>query len=226
MSKAVVLLSGGQDSVTCLYWAKMVHDEVYAVTISYGQRHHSEIAAAEKIAGMARVPWQLFHLEALGEIGDSALLNTDEAIESSGGRPDSEMPEGLPTSFVPGRNFFFLGLAAAWAAKIGAEFVVGGMCETDYSGYPDCRRDTIDAFQQALKLGLGATPQVKFETPLMRRSKAETVAMSARLPGCLEALAHSITCYNGDHPGCGACPACELRAKGFAEAGITDPARA
>jgi len=225
VSKAVVLFSGGQDSVTCLWWAKMVHDDVHAVTIEYGQRHHAEIAAAEKIAAMAGVPWSLFQFNALKEIGDSALLNKDEEIKLQGGRHDPETPQGLPTSFVPGRNIFFLGIAAAYAAKIEAEYVVGGMCDTDYSGYPDCRLDTIQSLEHTFKLGLGATPEIKLETPLMRKTKAETVALAARLPGCLDALAHSITCYNGEHPGCGTCPSCELRAKGFEEAGIPDPAR-
>lgn len=224
MSKAVVLFSGGQDSTTCLYWAKMVHDEVHAVTVGYGQRHHTEIAAAEKIAAMAGVPWNLFHLDALKEIGDSALLTKDEEIKAEGGKFDTEMPQGLPTSFVPGRNIFFLSIAAAYAAKIEAEYVVAGMCDTDYSGYPDCRLDTIKALEHTFALGLGATPEIKIETPLMRKTKSETVSLASRLPGCLEALAYSITCYNGQHPGCGTCPSCELRAKGFEEAGVPDPA--
>jgi 7-cyano-7-deazaguanine synthase len=222
--RAVVLLSGGQDSTTCLFLAKTLYDEVHAVSVAYGQRHERELTAAEKIAGLAHVPWSLFHVDAIGEMGDSALVSPDAEIRSAGGRPDPHAPGGLPTSFVPGRNFFLVGVAAAYAAKIGARAVVTGVCETDFSGYPDCRRDTLDAFERALALGLGATPPVRIETPLMYKTKAETVRLARRLPGCWQALAESITCYNGHHPGCGTCPACVLRHKGFEEAGCIDPA--
>lgn len=135
------------------------------------------------------------------------------------------MPEGLPTSFVPGRNALFLTLAGAVAVKLGAKSIVTGTCQTDYSGYPDCRREFIDAQELALTLAMpSSSGPIKIHTPMMFMTKAETVSLARSLQGCWDALALSITCYNGQRPGCGTCPACVLREKGFAEAGESDPA--
>ena len=120
-------------------------------------------------------------------------------------------------------RLIFLSLAAALAYKHEIKNIVTGVCQTDYSGYPDCRRDTIDSMERTLELGLGYEG-MRIHTPLMYLTKAETVRMAQRMPGCMNALAYTITCYNGRRPGCGTCPACELRAKGFDEAGIQDPA--
>lgn len=221
--KTVVLLSGGQDSTTCLHWAIDQKLEPYTVSFDYGQRHVRELEAAKQIAKNAGVPHTVLSLSVLKEIGDSALIDTTRELKGDGGLPDREMPKGLPTSFVPGRNILLLTAAAAYAVKIGAESVVGGMCQTDYSGYPDCRRETIDALERTLKLGLGKP--IRLLTPLMFLTKAETVRMARELPSCWTALGFAITCYLGERPGCGKCPACELRQKGFEEAGCKDPAR-
>lgn len=224
-TRAVVLLSGGQDSTTCLYWSRARHGTAHAVSIDYGQRHRSELAAAERIARMAGVTHETLSLPALSQLGGNALVS-DGPVSTTGGLG------GLPSTFVPMRNVLFLTLAAAravqWGTTSGGEsgpaVVVCGACETDFSGYPDCRRSTMDATEAALSLAVDAPVQI--ETPLMALDKAATVRLARSLPGCWEALALSVTCYQGQRPGCGACPACVLRAKGFAAAGERDPAGA
>ena len=223
-SSALVLFSGGQDSATCLAWALDRFARVETVGFDYGQRHAVEMQARLRVRdGMARVlpryadrlgPDHVVDITGFGRIADSALT-ADRAIEMDA--------RGLPTTFVPGRNLVFLTYAAALADRRGLEVLVGGMCETDYSGYPDCRRETMDAMQQALSLGLDKP--VPIETPLMHLTKARTWALAHDLGG--DALVRLIvedshTCYLGDrdhrHPwgyGCGTCPACELRAAGY-----------
>ncbi|WP_415013072.1 7-cyano-7-deazaguanine synthase QueC [Brevundimonas sp.] len=223
-SSALVLFSGGQDSATCLAWALDRFARVETVGFDYGQRHAVEMQARQTVrSGMARVlpryadrlgPDHVVDITGFGRIADSALT-ADRAIEMDA--------RGLPTTFVPGRNLVFLTYAAALADRRGLEVLVGGMCETDYSGYPDCRRETMDAMQQALSLGLDKP--VPIATPLMHLTKAQTWALADDLGG--EALVNLIiedshTCYLGDrehgHPwgyGCGTCPACELRAAGY-----------
>lgn len=267
MNKAVVLLSGGQDSTTSLFWAKHfgrgmgkpIFDEVHALTLLYGQRHAIEVKAAAEIATLARVTSH--RVMTLPVLGGSALTDTTKQISGEGGMVDHAMPQGLPTSFVPGRNLVFLSVAAAYAASIGAETIVTGVCQTDYSGYPDCRQDFIDAMVKAIGEAMPSSLDIKIRTPLMKMTKAETVEMlkgiaveTARLEGIQreadariaankgvaysiipeakwdqmpewQALGKSITCYNGLWPGCGTCPACELRAKGFAEVDVKDPSR-
>ena len=229
MSAAVVLLSGGQDSTTCLYWAKAKFDEVYALTLFYGQRHETEIEAAREIASMADCQFhQEFDLTVLREIGDSALVTAEEDITQpisvDNGYKDEKMPEGLPTSFVPGRNMLFLGVAASWAVRMKANAIVTGVCQTDYSGYPDCRQEFITAMAVAIQQAMPSSClPLNIHTPLMNMSKAQSVALARGLDGCWEALALSVTCYNGLRPGCGECPACVLRAQGFAQAGEEDP---
>ena len=225
MSKSIVLLSGGQDSTTSLFLAKTLFDDVKAVSIFYGQRHKAELVAASKIAELAKVEHQVLEAPVLGAIGGSALVDTNLELKGEGGHADKAMPQGLPTSFVPGRNALFLTLATAVAVRDGVKHVVTGVCQTDYSGYPDCRREFIDALERALTLAMpSSSGPISILTPLMYLTKAETVKLAERLPGCMEALAYSITCYHGKRPGCGACPACDLRTKGFAEAGVLDPA--
>lgn len=225
MSSAVVLFSGGQDSTTCLYLAKAMHEQVVAVSIFYGQRHKVELEAAAEVARRAGVQHVVLEMPALGQLGNSALT-TSAPLLGEGGIPDREMPQGLPTSFVPGRNVLLLSLAAAVAVKEGARVIYSGVCQTDYSGYPDCRREFVDALQHALTLAMPSSAgPLRIETPLMYLTKAQTVRLASALPGCMDALALTVTCYNGQRPGCGACPACELRARGFAEAGVPDPAR-
>ena len=225
-NSALVLFSGGQDSATCLAWALARFARVETVGFDYGQRHAVEMQARLDVReGMARVlpqlagrlgPDHVVDLTGYGRIADSALT-AERAIELDA--------RGLPTTFVPGRNLVFLTVAAALADRRGLEVLVGGMCETDYSGYPDCRRDTIDAMAHALSLGLDKP--VVIETPLMALTKADSWALAHDLGGqpLVELIVEaSHTCYRGDREnrqswgyGCGDCPACELRAVGHAE---------
>lgn len=223
-TKALVLLSGGQDSTTTLYWAKTMFDSVEVVSINYGQRHATELEAADKIARLAGVSREVLDMPVLSAIGGSALTTKTE-LRASGGYVDSAMPEGLPTSFVPGRNLLFLTLAGALAVKRGIKDIVTGVCQTDYSGYPDCRRDFIDDMERTLGAAMpSSSGPFRIHTPLMYLTKAETVRLARRLVGCWDALAYSLTCYEGMKPGCGQCPSCELRTRGFVEAGEIDPA--
>jgi 7-cyano-7-deazaguanine synthase len=221
---ALVLFSGGQDSTACLAWALARYGRVETVGFDYGQRHIVEMQARQAVrsAVLDRFPdWadrlgedHVLDIRGFGAVAESALT-ADRAIEMT--------DRGLPSTFVPGRNLVFLTYAAALADRRGLKALVGGMCETDFSGYPDCRRDTLDALEAALNLGMDRN--FRIETPLMRLTKAQTWALAKRLGG--EALVEitvteSHTCYRGErgepHPwghGCGACPACELRAAGY-----------
>ncbi len=223
-TSALVLFSGGQDSATCLAWALARFSHVETIGFSYGQRHIVELACRDAlIAGMTwlRPDWgakvgeaHTLDIPTLSAISDTALTR-DVAIEMGA--------DGLPNTFVPGRNLVFLTFAAALAYRRGITHIVGGMCETDYSGYPDCRDDTIKALNTALNLGM-ARP-FELHTPLMWLDKAQTWSLAHDLGG--DALIdlirdHSHTCYLGTRGerhdwgyGCGECPACRLRAKGW-----------
>ncbi len=223
-TSALVLFSGGQDSTTCLAWALARFDRVETVGFDYGQRHRTELDARPRLLAALR---ELAHGERLG--ADHLLpLETLKAIGGSALTDDMKIEmgrDGLPTSFVPGRNLMFLTAAAALGYRRGIADLVGGMCETDFSGYPDCRDETIRATATALSLGL-ARP-VHVHTPLMWLDKAATWALAEELGG--EVLVdlivrETVTCYEGDRSnahdwgfGCGACPACELRAAGYAK---------
>ena len=223
-ASALVLFSGGQDSTTCLAWALSRYARVETVGFDYGQRHHVEMSCRLEVLAQLRQQFphwsQRLHedhvldLRVLGQLSDSAL--TDE-------RAIAMAASGLPNTFVPGRNLLFLTFAATLAYRRGLKFLVGGMCETDYSGYPDCRDDTLKALQVALNLGMDE--RLVIETPLMWLDKAQTWALSRELGQ--QALVdlvveHTHTCYLGERQqrhawgyGCGHCPACELRAQGF-----------
>ena len=223
-SAALVLFSGGQDSATCLAWALDRFNSVETIGFDYGQRHRVELDCRDKIrAGIKKINsrWaarladdHLLSLDALGRISDTAL--TREAEIRIG-------EEGLPTTFVPGRNLMFFMLAAAVGFRRGLRHLVGGMCETDYSGYPDCRDDTIKALQVALNLGMNR--RFVLHTPLMWLDKSATWRLATTLGGSefVELLLdHSHSCYYGDRTvrhdwgyGCGKCPACELRENGY-----------
>ena len=215
--KALVLLSGGQDSTTCLYWAidRFGRDAVSTVAFDYGQRHFIELDCAEAVAAHAAVPHLCLPIDTLAALGGDALTDPDIDVES--GISESS---GLPNTFVPGRNLIFLTYAAAHAYRNRIGNIVTGVAQTDYSGYPDCRQETIDALQRAIQLGMESDVQI--HTPLMHLSKKQTVELARDL-GALDAMALTHTCYNGERPPCGECPACVLRAKGFAEAGVEDP---
>jgi 7-cyano-7-deazaguanine synthase len=224
---AVVLLSGGQDSTTCLFWAKKRFRHVHAVAFDYGQRHRSELETAREISKLAGLEHELVVLElgVLAQLGDSSLVSSSE-LAGSGGYVDEEMPEGLPTSFVPGRNLLFLGVAAAYAVKKDIKDIVTGVCETDYSGYPDCRESFVSAMQEAVNQAMPSSAgPIHIHTPLMHMDKSQVVHLAQLLGDtCWKALGLSITCYEGRRPGCGECPSCQLRAAGFEGAGLEDPA--
>lgn len=217
-NSAIVLFSGGQDSTTCLFWALEKYDSVQAFSIVYGQRHKREIEAARKIARICSTHHFIIDIgNMFSKITVSALLNSNlENISDH-----HELSEELPASFVPGRNIILLTLAAIQAYSLRIPNIVTGVCQTDFSGYPDCRRVTIDSLERTLSVGMNTNFTIL--TPLMFLTKAETINLACSFPGCLEALAWSHTCYEGQTPPCGKCPACKLRAKGFREAGIPDP---
>lgn len=221
---ALVLFSGGQDSSTCLAWALERYQRVETVGFDYGQRHRIELDCREALRrelSAMNPAWaerlsedHTISLPSLGEISNTALTS-EIAIEME--------DTGLPNTFVPGRNIIFLTFAAALAYRRGLKHIVGGMCETDYSGYPDCRDDTIKALQVALNLGM--EKRFVLDTPLMWLDKAETWRLAENLGGSrlVETIVkESHTCYLGERGdlhdwgyGCGTCPACELRAKGY-----------
>jgi len=215
---ALVLFSGGQDSATCLAWALDRFAHVETLGFDYGQRHRVELdvrdAFRAALPGDGLGPDHVLRLDALGAISDTALTRDAEIAMGA---------EGLPNTFVPGRNIVFLTFAAALAYRRGIKHIVAGMCETDYSGYPDCRDDTIKALQVALNLGMER--RFVLHTPLMWLTKGDTWRLAESLggPALVRAVVeHTHSCYLGDrthrHPwgfGCGTCPACELRAKGW-----------
>ncbi|MDH4055452.1 MAG: 7-cyano-7-deazaguanine synthase QueC [Gammaproteobacteria bacterium] len=215
--KALVVLSGGQDSTTCVYWAieRFGREQVSSVTFDYGQRHRIELDCAKEIAEFAGISNVILPIDTFAALGGNALTDSDIAVESVVNSTSS-----LPNTFVPGRNLVFLTFAAALAYQRGITHLVTGVAQTDYSGYPDCREETLRLLQEALRKGMES--QVQIHTPLMHLSKKETVAMANAL-GALPAMALTHTCYNGERPPCGHCAACKLRAKGFVEAGIADP---
>lgn len=217
MPKALVVFSGGQDSTTCLYWAlaEFGRDNVQALTFDYGQRHRIELDCARQVAALAGVPHAILPIDTFAALGGNAL--TDEAIEVKA-EPDARTR--LPNTFVPGRNLIFLTFAAAFAYPRGIEHLVTGVAQIDYSGYPDCRENTLKALEQALRLGMER--DITLHTPLLFKSKKKIVELAQAL-GALEAMAYTHTCYHGRQPPCGQCTACQLRARGFAEAGLADP---
>jgi len=215
--RALVVLSGGQDSTTCLYWAlrEFGAGKVSTVTFDYGQRHRIELECAARVAEFAGVSQTLLPIDTFDALGGNALTADDIEVSAA-----NDAETGLPNTFVPGRNLIFLTFAAALAYQTGCAHLVTGVAQTDYSGYPDCRDETIRALRQSIRLGMEFDVQI--HTPLMHLTKAETVLLARDL-GALPAMAMTHTCYNGVRPPCGECPACVLRAAGFAEAGIRDP---
>ncbi len=205
---ALIVLSGGQDSTTCLFWAKQKFDKVYAITFDYGQKHKKEIEIAREIAEQADVPFHLMQLPFINQLGSNAL--TDSTIEM-----DAEKPiDRLPNTFVPGRNLFFLSIAAVYARQLDIKYIITGVSQTDFSGYPDCR----DTFIKSLNVSLNLAMEDQFVilTPLMWMDKAETWALADKLSVLDLVRSKTLTCYNGlPGDGCGHCPACKLRRHGL-----------
>ena len=206
--KVLVVFSGGQDSTTCLFWAKREFREVYAVSYRYGQKHENEVELARKIAEKAGVPFEVMDIPLVGQLGRNSLTDTTIVM-------DQEVPEkGLPNTFVPGRNMFFLSIAAVYARERGIRHLVTGVSQTDYSGYPDCR----DAFVKSLNVTLNLAMDYQFvlHTPLMWIDKAQTWELADQL-GVLDLVRNeTLTCYNGiQGDGCGHCPSCKLRNEGL-----------
>lgn len=205
---ALVVFSGGQDSTTCLFWAKKHFKEVRALSFLYGQKHQKEVELARGIVARANVPFDVMDVSFIGTLGRNSL--TDAAMEM-----DKEKPEGsVPNTFVPGRNLFFLSIAAVYARERGIRHLVTGVSQTDFSGYPDCR----DAFIKSLNVTLDLAMDEHFviHTPLMWIDKAETWALADEL-GVMDLIRReTLTCYNGiQGDGCGECPACKLRREGL-----------
>lgn len=224
--KALIVLSGGQDSTTCLFWALHEGYDVHTVTFNYGQRHSAEIASAQTVNGLAGVPEEKREVVYLGPVlkGTSPLVSVVHDLEQYADH--KSLPGGLEKTFVPMRNQFFLTLAANRAFCMGANKLVTGVCQEDFGGYPDCRRDFIDLLEQACNAGTfceGSQGPLTIDTPLMDLTKAETVEMAYDLPGCFYALAYTHTAYDGQYPPTGHDHATLLRAKGFEEAGKPDP---
>jgi 7-cyano-7-deazaguanine synthase len=221
---ALVLFSGGQDSTTCLAWALARYPRIETIGFDYGQRHAIELTVRPTLLQTMRALWpdwntrlgddHMIDLSLLSHVSDTALTRDVEITMQA---------NGLPNTFVPGRNLLFMTVAATVAYRRGLDVLVGGMCETDFSGYPDCRDDTMKALQVALNLGMAT--RLKVETPLMWIDKAQTWQLAQDLGGAplvdlIRADTH--TCYLGERGalhdwgyGCGSCPACELRARGY-----------
>ena len=207
--KAVVVFSGGQDSTTCLFWAKKHFNEVYALSFRYGQKHEQEVELAKKIAAKAGVEFAVMDLDFINFLSpDCSLTHSDIQI-------DKEKPATTPpNTFVPGRNLFFLSIAAVYARNKGAMNIVTGVSQTDFSGYPDCR----DSFIRSLNVSLNLSMDEQFviHTPLMWLDKSETWALADDLGVFDLVLKETMTCYNGiPGDGCGECPACKLRRRGL-----------
>jgi 7-cyano-7-deazaguanine synthase len=220
MSRSVVLLSGGMDSATVLAVARSRGEQVHALSFDYGQCHKAELKAAEKVAAsLGAIEHRVINID-MGQLGGSALTDTGIEVPEAGG-------EGIPVTYVPARNTVFLSLGLAWAEVLQADRIYAGVNAVDYSGYPDCRPEYIQAFQAMTNLATKRTVEggrLDIDTPLIHLSKAEIVTLGTELN---VDYGLTVSCYSADDNGaaCGRCDACELRSTGFAEAGISDPTR-
>tara|TARA_B100001094_G_scaffold283984_1_gene297125 strand:- start:17667 stop:18356 length:690 start_codon:yes stop_codon:yes gene_type:complete len=209
MNKAIVIFSGGQDSTTCLIQAQQHFDEIHCVTFDYGQRHKQEIEVARNICKKLEVyQHKIMDVTLLNELSISALTRDDIPV------PSQHYDQDIPSSFVPGRNILFLTLAGIYAYQIGAKTLITGVCETDFSNYPDCRHDFVQAQQKVLSLGMDY--ELDIQTPLMWLTKAETWALADQYKQLEFIKNETLTCYNGIiGTGCQSCIACDLRQKGL-----------
>ncbi|MFC4100087.1 7-cyano-7-deazaguanine synthase QueC [Paenibacillus xanthanilyticus] len=221
--KAVIILSGGLDSTTCMGFAKEAGYELYPITFDYGQRHRIELANARKVAEFYGVAqrYKEVKLGFLREFGGSAL--TDDAIEVPKAADEAVQESEIPVTYVPGRNLMFLSIATSYAEAVGAEAIYIGVNALDYSGYPDCRPEFIAKVQEvmtlATRVGVEGKP-ITIQTPLLDLTKADIVREGTRMGVPYEL---TTSCYNGEVEACGECDSCRLRLKGFAEAGRVDP---
>ncbi|MFB4211260.1 7-cyano-7-deazaguanine synthase QueC [Shouchella sp. JSM 1781072] len=205
--KAIVVFSGGQDSTTCLFWALKQFSDVSVLIFDYGQRHKQEIDVAKAIANDAGVQARVIDLQLLSQLNANALTNPEMSIDEGG-------DGGLPNTFVPGRNHLFLSFAAIVAKELSAKHIITGVCETDFSGYPDCRDMFIKSLNVTLNLAMD--DQFVIHTPLMWLNKEETWALADQLGKLAYVRNQTLTCYEGViGDGCGACPSCKLRRRGL-----------
>lgn len=218
----LVIFSGGQDSTTCLYWAKKKSSDVIALTFNYGQLNKAEIQAAKKIAKLAKVKHIVLSVKNILQ-STSPLINSDYQLKQYKHSAELKKPAGeIEPTFVPMRNAFFLTIAANIALAHNKRRIVTGVSEIDDGGYPDCTRAFIEHQEATINKALGIA-DFRIEIPLISNTKADTVRLAAELEGCLEALRYSVTCYAGEIPPCNKCHSCVLRAQGFEEAGVKDP---
>jgi 7-cyano-7-deazaguanine synthase len=226
--KAVIILSGGLDSTTCMGFAREAGYELYPITFDYGQRHRIELEKSQQVADFygVRDRYKVINLDFLRGIGGSALTDDSIAVPTSTGIEEKDAEEAgsdIPVTYVPGRNFMFLAIATSYAEAVGAEAIYIGVNALDYSGYPDCRPDFIAKVQEAMalatKVGVEGKP-ITIETPLISLTKADIVREGMRMGVPYEL---TTSCYNGQEAACGECDSCKLRLKGFKEAGHEDP---
>jgi 7-cyano-7-deazaguanine synthase len=211
-NKAVIVFSGGQDSTTCLIHALPIYDEIHCITFDYGQRHRAEIEVAQQLSKkLGVIVHKVLDTSLLNELAISSLTRDNIPVPTTNSSGD-----GLPNTFVPGRNILFLTLASIYAYQVGAKTVITGVCETDFSGYPDCRDEFVKALNNAIELGMDY--KLRIETPLMWLNKAETWALADYHKQLDLIRHHTLSCYNGiKGSGCANCDACNLRAKGLNE---------
>jgi len=212
----VVLLSGGMDSTICLHLAMETFNQVHPIAFNYFQRHSHEIRCAEVICSRNEpLELKIFETEIFKDLDDSSLVSTGDVNTSHKSNPN------LPSSFVPGRNIFFLTVAGMYAYKMGCKNIIIGVSEEDFSGYPDCRGSFIYSMEKTLNEGLDTVLVV--HAPLLHITKAQELELALNRPKCWEDLAYTNTCYYGEYPPCGKCNACLLRAKAFKEISWEDP---
>jgi 7-cyano-7-deazaguanine synthase len=215
-NKALVLLSGGQDSASCLLWAINTFEKIECISFDYNQIHNRELDSGRKICEYLNISRKVIDVSFIKNISISSLLNKDLDVCNK-----HILNSTLPSSFLPGRNLLFLTIAAMYAYTTQTNNLIGGMCQIDYSGYPDCRDEVISCLEEVLNIGMEF--KLNIHTPLMYLTKAESINLIIKLPNALKVLSMTHTCYKGTEIPCGECPACILRANGFKEAGIEDP---
>ena len=221
--KAVVVLSGGQDSTICLHWAMTHYKDVYAVTFNYGQTHNIELESARIISELNNIPHEVLNVP---EILRSTSPLTDKTQEletySNYDEMDEIIGDRVELTFVPMRNALFLTIGANYALSKDCRTLITGVCQQDNANYPDCRQDFIWSQESTINKALGIE-DFTIETPLMNLSKKQSIDLAQTMEGCMESLAFSHTCYAGQFPPCGKCHSCVLRAQGFKEANVVDP---